>query len=129
LLGNEAELSGESDLEGLMTGFIDLIFELNGKYYILDWKSNHLGNKLEDYGPDQLEEAMKASNYNLQYLIYTVALKRWLESRIPDFDYYKHFGGVLYVFLRGTREGQETGIYKAIPDREDIEKLDRAFKK
>jgi exodeoxyribonuclease V beta subunit len=49
-LGEDADLGGESDIEGLMTGFMDLVFELKGKYYILDWKSNHLGNSTDNYG-------------------------------------------------------------------------------
>jgi exodeoxyribonuclease V beta subunit len=128
LPGEDASLSGEADLEGLMTGFIDLVFEHQGKYYILDWKSNHLGNSIENYKRESLKEAMKGSNYNLQYLIYTVAVKRWLECRIMDFDYEKQFGGIIYVFLRGVREGMETGIYTALPKRKELDLLDFALK-
>ena len=124
MLGDEARLGGEATLQGLMTGFIDLIFEHKGKYYILDWKSNHLGNTLEDYTPQALDEAMKASNYTLQYLIYTLAVKRWLQSRIPDFDYQRHFGGVIYLYLRGLRQGKDTGIYSCKPEAEKIQALD-----
>lgn len=127
LLGEEADLAGESDLEGLMMGFIDLVFKHNGKYYILDWKSNHLGNSTENYNKGCMNEAMKANNYNLQYMIYTLAVKRWLETKIADFDYDQHFGGVIYVFLRGVREGHETGIYMARPSREIIEGLEKVF--
>lgn len=128
ILGEEADLSGEEDIEGLMTGFIDLLFEHNGKYYILDWKSNYLGNSLQNYDRSGMEDAMKASNYSLQYMIYTIAVKRWLETRIDDFDYNKQFGGIIYIFLRGVREGQETGIYTAKPTFEKIEHLERLFK-
>jgi exodeoxyribonuclease V beta subunit len=124
LLGEEALLKGESDMDGLMTGFIDLVFEQNGKYYILDWKSNYLGNSVDDYNQTGLEEAMKGSNYHLQYMIYTVALKRWLEKRIPGFDYDKHFGGVIYVFLRGVRKEKSSGIYTAKPLHDNINALD-----
>jgi exodeoxyribonuclease V beta subunit len=75
-LGEEATLSGEVDIEGLMMGFIDLLFEHEGKYYILDWKSNHLGNSAEHYDRTGMEKAMTGSNYHLQYMIYTVAAKR-----------------------------------------------------
>ena len=129
IMGAEAELTGEAELQGLMTGFIDLLFEYNGKYYILDWKSNHLGNNLADYDVQGLEAAMKGSNYNLQYFIYTVAVKRWLEQRIPGFDYDKHFGGVIYLFLRGVREGKKTGVFTALPEKKMVEELDRAFGK
>ena len=128
ILNQEAELSGDATLQGIMTGFVDLLFEHNGKYYILDWKSNHLGNSPEDYNIAALDAAMKASNYNLQYLIYTLAVKRWLESRIPDFEYEQHFGGVIYLFLRGMRQGSDTGIYTARPDNDLILKLEQKFR-
>jgi len=126
-LGEDAKLGGESDIEGLMTGFMDLVFEHNEKYYILDWKSNHLGNSVDNYNLDGMEEAMTASNYHLQYMIYSVALKRWLEKKIASFDFNKHFGGIIYVFLRGVREGQETGIYTKRQDKKTIEELDAAL--
>jgi exodeoxyribonuclease V beta subunit len=128
LLGDEADLSGKADIEGLMTGSIDLLFERNGKYYILDWKSNHLGNSIQNYDKDSMDEAMKGSSYDLQYMIYTVAVVRWLKSRIAGFDYEKHFGGVIYVFLRGARKGMETGIWKTRPEVEVINNLDVALK-
>ncbi len=123
-LGEEAELAGEADIEGLMTGFIDLVFEHKEKYYILDWKSNHLGNTTENYKREGTEEAMKGSNYNLQYMIYTIAVKRWLENKKQDFDYDKHFGGVIYVFLRGVRMEKNTGIYATRPEKSKIEALE-----
>jgi len=127
ILDTEAELNGEADIEGLMTGFIDLVFEHNGKYYILDWKSNHLGNTTESYNEAGMEQAMKGSNYHLQYLIYTVALKRYLAQKIPNFDYNIHFGGVIYVFLRGVRSGSKTGIYYKKPFAQSIIELDIIF--
>lgn len=127
-LGEDARLGGDSNIEGLMTGFIDLLFEHKGKYYILDWKSNHLGNGPEFYDREGMEQAMTGSNYHLQYMIYTVAAVRWLKTRIPDFDYDKHFGGVIYLFLRGIRQGKDTGIYTARPEKETIEDLDKALR-
>lgn len=128
ILGDEADLAGEADIEGLMTGFIDLLFEHNGKYYILDWKSNYLGNAIENYGKEGLTEAMKSSNYNLQYMIYTIAVKRWLETRIENFDYDQQFGGIIYLFLRGVREGHKTGIFTTKPVLDKIESLEKLFK-
>lgn len=127
LLGDEADLGGEADIEGLMTGFVDLLFRHNDRYYILDWKSNHLGNSVSDYDRESLDTAMKGSNYNLQYIIYTLAVRRWLQRRIPDFRYEQHFGGVIYLFLRGLRQGSGTGIYTTLPDARLIENLDAAF--
>ena len=126
-LGDDAKLGGETDIEGLMTGYVDLVFEHKEKYYILDWKSNHLGNDLENYETDGLKAAMIGSNYHLQYMIYTVALKRWLEKKIANFDFNTHFGGVVYVFLRGARENRSTGIYYKNPGIAGIEKIDSAL--
>ncbi len=116
-------------VDGLMHGFIDLVFRHNGKYYILDWKSNYLGSSLSDYSSDKLDQAIRANNYHLQYLIYTVALKRYLEQQISDFNYDEHFGGVIYMFLRGCRAEQDTGVFYDKPEHELIEKMDSVFGK
>ncbi|RBL93311.1 exodeoxyribonuclease V subunit beta [Chitinophaga flava] len=108
------------ELEGIMNGKIDLFFEHNHRYYILDWKSNYLGGIVEDYAPSALAAAMNENNYHLQYLIYTVAVKKYLESRLPDFNYQKHFGGIIYCFVRGIRNNGNQGIFTARPDLEKI---------
>ena len=110
--------------KGMMYGFIDLFFEHEGQYYILDWKSNFLGNNIEDYAQENIEKAMRGNNYHLQYLIYTVAVKRFLELKIPNFNYDKQFGGVFYVFLRGCRSGEPSGIFYTKPEKDLIDKLD-----
>ena len=107
-----------------MHGFIDLLFEYNGKFYILDWKSNHLGYTLDNYTTDKLEEAMTENNYHLQYIVYTIAVKRFLENKIKDFDYNKHFGGAYYLFLRGLRDSKNTGVYYNKPKKELIDKIE-----
>ena len=84
---------------------------------------------LEQYAPGALNEAMNESNYHLQYLIYTLATKKYLENRIPGFDYEKDFGGVLYLFVRGMREGTNNGIFYCKPSLEVIESLDRILYK
>jgi len=94
---------------------MDLFFRYKGKYYILDWKSNFLGFTISDYQTENVEEAMTDSNYHLQYLIYTMALRLYLKNRIPDFNYDDHFGGVVYLFLRGMRTGSNNGIFRIIP--------------
>jgi len=113
--------------QGMMYGFVDLLFEHENKYYILDWKSNFLGNELEKYSSEQIELAMQGNNYHLQYLIYTVAVKRFLESKLSNFSYKEHFGGVLYVFLRGCRKDKATGVFYSKPKEELINKLDKLF--
>lgn len=88
-------------LSGFMKGFIDLVLEHEGRYYILDWKSNHLGDRHEDYSPVALKRSMDEHLYTLQYHIYTVALNRYLQTRVKHYDYETHFGGIYYLFLRG----------------------------
>ncbi len=116
-------------LHGLMTGFIDLVFCWQGKYYLADYKSNHLGNQREDYNPERLEAAMQEHRYDLQYLIYTVALHRFLGQRLKDYCYEQHFGGVLYLFLRGMSTEPESGICIARPPFALIQGLDMAVSK
>lgn len=111
------------EMEGIMTGKIDLFFRYNGKYYILDWKSNYLGETLEDYSRENMQQAMNENNYHLQYHIYSVAANKYLANRIPDWDYDQGFGGVIYLFVRGVRQGSQTGIYLARPEKEHVEKL------
>ena len=105
-----------NELEGMMNGFIDLFFEHNGKYYVLDWKSNFLGDSPDCYTPKKLNEAMNENNYHLQHLIYTSAVDLFLKSRIPDYNFKKHFGGVIYIFLRGVRKGSASGVFTKVPE-------------
>lgn len=121
----EVSVKDLQEIEGMMNGKVDLFFEYHGKYYILDWKSNYLGDSLSDYSPDNLTLAMNENNYHLQYLIYTLAVKKYLESRIPGFDFESQFGGVIYLFLRGIRKGSATGIFTYKPSEEKIEALEK----
>ena len=104
-------------VRGMVRGFMDLVFEQGGRYYLLDWKSNHLGSRAEEYGPATLAAAMASNLYPLQYLLYTVALNRYLSLRVAGFDYASHFGGVRYLFLRGIdpQRGEEFGIFRDLP--------------
>jgi exodeoxyribonuclease V beta subunit len=105
------------NVSGMLLGFIDLLFCHAGKYYILDWKSNYLGNQPENYAPANLARDMERKLYPLQYLIYTVAVNRYLERRIPDYRYETHFGGALYLYLRGIDNSRPgNGIYYDKPD-------------
>lgn len=110
------DLAREGNIQGMMSGFIDLLFEHQGQFYILDWKSNYLGNSTEDYTSEKLDAAMQESNYHLQYYIYTIATKLYLEHCVPHFDYDQHFGGVIYVYARGCRQGANSGVYFAKPE-------------
>ena len=93
-------------LEGLVTGLIDLTYLHEGRWYVLDWKSN----RLPGYGPAQMDEAMADSEYHLQALLYTLALHRWLRFRLGDrYDYARDFGGVRYLFCRGIDASRNDG--------------------
>lgn len=120
----QVNVNHTDELEGIMNGKIDLFFECKEKYFVLDWKSNFLGASLDAYSSVKLNRAMSENNYHLQYLIYTLALKKYLESRLPGFNYEKDFGGVIYVFLRGVRKDSDTGIFICKPSLEKIEKLE-----
>ena len=114
-------------LEGMMNGKIDLFFEHAGKYYILDWKSNFLGDRLEDYGQDEVWAAMDENNYHLQYHIYTSAVCKYLKMRKADFNYETDFGGVFYLFLRGVRKDGNFGVFFHKPEYGIIDQLSFHF--
>jgi len=115
------------DLTGYLRGYIDLVFEHAGRYWILDWKTNHLGDTPSAYAPAALEAAMNQHGYHLQHLLYTVALSRHLRHTLPDYDYARHIGGVLYLFVRGVRRragGAPTGVFRHCAPKAVIESLD-----
>ena len=93
------------DIQGYLNGAIDLVFRQAGRYYLLDWKSNHLGYSARDYTLPRIREEMRDHAYALQSLVYTLALHRFLASRLPDYDYERDFGGAYYLFVRGVRPG------------------------
>ncbi|OQW95227.1 MAG: exodeoxyribonuclease V subunit beta [Beggiatoa sp. IS2] len=118
-----------STLRGFMRGFIDLIFQYEDKFYLVDYKSNLLGIQ-EAYHRNNLDWVMQQENYLLQYHIYVVALHRYLSLRLPNYRYEQHFGGVYYLFVRGMRPqwGANFGIYRNIPQIELINALSDYFK-
>ena len=115
-------------VRGMLKGFIDLVFRHQGRYYLLDYKSNWLGEDSAAYTQQAMASAMQAHRYDLQYQLYTLALHRYLRHRIADYDYERHFGGVIYLFLRGV-DGQDPqqGIYATRPDGELIALMDEMF--
>jgi exodeoxyribonuclease V beta subunit len=115
------------ETRGFLRGFIDLVFASGGKYYLLDWKSNRLGPAIEHYGQKSMEDAMVRNYYVLQYHLYTAALHAYLEKRLKGYSYREHFGGVVYVFLRGVDpvRGPEYGVYRTMPEWEVIRDLNR----
>ncbi|QBF84758.1 exodeoxyribonuclease V subunit beta [Shewanella maritima] len=116
-------------LSGMLKGFIDLTFEYQGKYFIADYKSNHLGDDYSHYVGDNLTAAIYDHHYHLQYILYTVALHRFLQLRHPNYDYQSHMGGSLYLFLRGMNPAHpNSGVYYDMPPQALIEELDQLFK-
>jgi exodeoxyribonuclease V beta subunit len=109
-------------LEGMLTGFMDLVLACEGRYYVLDYKSN----KLPGYDLAQLQQAILAHRYDVQYTLYLLALHRLLKSRLPGYDYDLHVGGALYLFLRGIDQ-HGAGLYADKPPKALIEALDAAF--
>ncbi len=114
-----------SPVQGYMKGYIDLVFQYNKRFYLIDWKSNLLGIQPEAYTHDVLQAVMERELYILQYHIYTLALHQYLLVRFPGYRYATHFGGVLYIFLRGVdpERGSHYGIYRDRPPAELIEEM------
>ncbi len=113
-------------VKGYLKGFIDLIFEHQGKYYLADYKSN----SLTDYKPESLLLPMADSHYYLQYLLYSVALHRYLKKRLPGYSWEKDIGGVYYLFIRGMSpfdSAQGAGVFFDKPSVQLIDALDALF--
>jgi exodeoxyribonuclease V beta subunit len=113
-------------LNGMLKGFIDLVFEHDGRFYVADYKSNWLGSDDDAYTPAAMRAAVLHARYELQYVLYLLALHRLLKSRLPDYDYDRHIGGAVYLFLRGSG-APGRGVHAERPPRQLIESLDRLF--
>ncbi|SQA99694.1 Exodeoxyribonuclease V beta chain [Cedecea neteri] len=112
----------------MLKGFIDLVFRWQGRYYLLDYKSNWLGEDSSAYTQQAMAAAMQSHRYDLQYQLYTLALHRYLRHRMAGYDYQQHFGGVIYLFLRGVEQGKpEQGIFSTRPDVRLVEAMDALF--
>ncbi|MGY6274202.1 exodeoxyribonuclease V subunit beta [Methylomonas sp. MgM2] len=114
-------------INGMLKGFMDLVFEYQGKYYVADYKSNWLGPHHASYSRTSMDEAVRGHRYELQYCIYLFALHRLLTSRLPDYDYERHIGGAVYLFMRGI-EADTAGIHFERPPKIVMEQLDSLFK-
>lgn len=113
-------------LNGMLKGFIDLVVEHDGRYYVIDYKSNWLGPDDAAYTAAAMAQEILAKRYELQYVLYLLALHRLLKLRLPGYDYETHMGGALYLFLRGS-QAPTRGIHAERPPRALIESLDRLF--
>jgi exodeoxyribonuclease V beta subunit len=116
-------------LKGFLKGYIDLIFEHEGRYYLADYKSNHLGDDVEAYRQGELGKAMSHGNYTLQYHLYLLALHRFLGLRKRDYDYERDIGGVFYLFIKGMdpRRGPTHGVFYDKPSLQMMNALSAAF--
>ena len=125
IIRNEETITqkGGAAESGFLKGFIDLTFRFDGKFYLLDYKTNYLGDSVEDYQKEKLFHEMQEAFYDLQYHIYTIALHRFLKKRLTDYSYEDHFGGTFYLFLRGMNKNGNEGIYFDKPDWSVIQKL------
>jgi exodeoxyribonuclease V beta subunit len=117
-------------LYGALKGFVDLAFRHDGRWWLVDYKTNHLGDALEDYGAASVDRAMIGGDYVLQYHLYAVALARFLRTRVPGFDWDTSFGGVRYLFVRGCTPdtGPTRGVFADRPSQEMITALDAALR-
>ncbi len=122
--------AGAEPIRGYLRGFIDLVIARNDRWYVLDYKSNWLGNRPQDYESTRLDPAMHNSGYTFQYLLYLVALDRYLATRITDYDYERHIGGAFYLFLRGMdpEAGMTRGVWFDRPTHACIRDLDACFR-
>ena len=114
-------------IKGMLRGFMDLVFCHNGKYYLVDYKSNFLGVEPQNYVGKSLEQAMLANHYDWQYLFYTLALHRYLQQRDANYHYETHLGGVFYCFLRGMNGENQDGVFFDKPDYALIQALENLF--
>ena len=117
-------------LSGFLRGFVDVVVEHEGRWYVLDYKSNWLGAAPGDYRPAALDEAMREGGYALQYLIYLAALHRHLSVRLPGYEYERHMGGAFYLFVRGIdpAAGVNRGVYFDRPSAACVHALDDCFR-
>jgi exodeoxyribonuclease V beta subunit len=127
--GRRVRAMSVSGLQGFLAGFVDLVFEANGKWFVADYKTNFLGPNYSDYSTERLGEAMFEHDYLLQAGLYSVAIGRLLEQRIPDFNLETDFGGCVYLYLRGfPPDGPpEAGVWHYQPEAEFVKALSVAL--
>ncbi|MGJ8693498.1 MAG: exodeoxyribonuclease V subunit beta [Thalassotalea sp.] len=134
---NHINLPLYRQLKGMMHGFIDLLFEAEGKYYVCDYKSSYLGDDFSDYQHQNLLTNIEDNYYDLQYLIYSLALHRYLKSNLENYQFERDFGGVFYLYLRGMKKNHHyqnsdgsicsSGVYHSEISKTLIEQLDSLF--
>lgn len=112
LLDPDVTATVRAPLDGLVSGRIDLVLRHGGRYHLLDYKSNWLGARVDDYGGDALAAAMRAQQYPLQALLYMVALERWLTERLAGYARERHLGDAIYLFVRAAGLAPGAGVWR-----------------
>lgn len=116
----------ERQLTGMLHGFIDLVFEHDGRYWILDYKSTALGRDDGAYHTAALQAALVDKRYEVQGMIYLLALHRMLKTRLGTaYDPARQLGGAMFLFLRGIGNTETRGCCTVVPDPALLEALDR----
>ena len=118
-----------SPSKGFMKGYMDMVFCHEGRFFLVDWKSNYLGNAVSHYGKSSINEVMEKESYILQYHLYVLALHQYLRLKAAGYNYEDYFGGVFYIFMRGVDDSKtgETGIFYDLPDISLINGLGKAL--
>lgn len=116
-------------LRGVLEGYVDLTFRHGGRWFIVDYKTNRLGDHRDAFDAEGVRAAMLHGDYVLQYHLYAVALLRHLRRRQPGFDPDKHWGGVRYLFVRGMdpSTGPTRGVWSDRPSPALLDALDAAL--
>ncbi|WP_343152545.1 exodeoxyribonuclease V subunit beta [Buchnera aphidicola] len=133
LKNQEIPLFNFEKKKGMLTGFIDLIFFSNKKYYILEYKSNWLGYDNSFYSKKNIKSEIIKHRYDIQSLLYIIALNRYLKNKIKKYNFNQNFGGFYFLFIRGmylekNKTNENNGIYHFLPKENCINKLDNFFK-
>ena len=125
LSGCERPALPKRELKGMLMGFADVVFMHEGRYWVLDYKSNHLGDTDADYSAPALQGAMAAHRYDVQAAVYLLALHRLLRVRLRDgYDPLQHLGGAVFFFLRGVHSPTR-GCHHIAPSLALLDGLDR----
>ncbi len=118
-----------SPSKGFMKGYMDMVFCHEGRFFLVDWKSNYLGNAVRHYGISSINEVMEKESYILQYHLYVLALHQYLRLKGAGYNYEDSFGGVFYIFMRGVDDSKTrgAGIFYDLPDISLINGLGKAL--
>lgn len=123
----------KSNFKGFMKGSLDLVAKFTtkqgDKFFMIDYKSNYLGDSFGDYTQDSILKSIFEARYDVQILFYSLALYRFLKCTLHDFLYEKDFGGVMYLYLRGMNSNNTVspGQFYVRPSEELIKRLSDLF--